>query len=107
MSYSFSVPAGPAEGLRDRAERTAEGVKAALAAGWVDEADGDIAAAIDAAVDLAQALTDGDGAAEVAVTISGHANAGRTTPSGVSTDQVYVSVARASRPVSSSAEASP
>ena len=100
MSYSFSIPAGPADGLRDRAERAAEGAKASLAAHWVDEADGDIAAAIDAAVDLADQLTGGDGSQHVGVTISGHANADRTPPQGWSNDSVYVSVARAAPQVS-------
>jgi hypothetical protein len=95
MSYSFSVPIGPAEDLRERAERAAEGCKASLAANWVDEADDDIAAAIDAAVRLAQSLAGGDGLVHVGATISGHANAGRTVPQGWSNDSVYVSVARA------------
>jgi hypothetical protein len=94
MSYSFSVPVGPAAELRERAEKAAADVKAASVKGghWVEEADGDIAAAIDAAELLVQAIA---GDEPVAVTISGHANAGRTAPQGWSNDSVYVSVARA------------
>jgi hypothetical protein len=105
MSYSFSVPVGPADRLRERAEQAAADCKAAGVRGgyWVEEADGDIAAAITAAEGLTAAL----GAAaddHVAVTISGHANAGRSAPAGWSNDSVYVSVARAKAPA---AEASP
>jgi hypothetical protein len=87
MSYSFSVPAGPAEELRERAEQAAADYKATLTV-WVDEADDDIAAAIDAAERLAKALA-GEDDVHVSVTISGHANPGRQ-----GTDSVYLSVSR-------------
>jgi len=94
VSYSFSVPAGPAEDLRERAAEAAARLPRTTS-GWVKEADDDIEAAVDAAVRLAQSLTEGDGAVDVAVTISGHANAGRTAPQGWSNDSVNVNVAKA------------
>jgi hypothetical protein len=99
MSYSFSVPVGPAEELRERAEQTAADYKAGAVKGgyWVEEADDDIAAAIDAAEQLTHSMFGGSSGTYVAVTISGHANAGRSVQQGLSNDSVTVSVARAAR----------
>ncbi len=57
MSWSFSVPAGPASGFRERAERAAADYQARLHAPPAEVA-GDIDAAIDAADALAGTLTD-------------------------------------------------
>lgn len=100
MSYSFGVPVGPAEELRERLEDAAANAKV----DWPEEADRDIAAAVDAAERLARSLTEGDGSAHVGASISGHANMGRNPPQGWSPDQVYVSVTRAPTPQPAEAE---
>jgi len=94
VSYSFSVPAGPAKDLRERAAEAVARLPRTTD-GWVEEADDDIDAAVDAAVRLAQSITEGDGLVDVAVSISGHANAGRTAPQGWSNDSVNMSVVKA------------
>jgi hypothetical protein len=98
MSYSFSVPPGPAEELRERAEKAAADYKATVP--LIEEADRDIAAAIDAAERLASSISDLAPGVEVTASISGHANPGRGYPG---TDSVSVYVTR----VSAEAPASP
>lgn len=93
MSYSFSVPAGPVEGLRERAEEAVTDYKTAGPL-QIEEADRDIAAAIDAAERLAASLRDLAPGVNVHVSISGHANAGRGYPG---TDSITVSVSRVAK----------
>jgi hypothetical protein len=101
MSYSFSVPAGHAEELRERAEQVVTDYKATVP--LIEEAKHDIEAAIDAAVRLAQSLTEGNGSVKVSTTVSGHANADREALPGWSPDMVTVSVGRvADAPASTS-----
>jgi hypothetical protein len=102
MSYSFGIAPCHAEDLRERVEEAAAKAKESAGDHWVEEADDDIKAAVDAAVRLAQSLAEGDGAVKVTASISGHANAGREPPPGWSSDSVYVSVARVAETPASS-----
>ncbi len=92
MSWSFSVPAGPASEFAERAAQAADDCRASLNAPLAEVVD-DIDTAVAVADELASALT-GTGDAPVVANLSGNANQGRTPPPGWSPDTITVSVAR-------------